>query len=114
MPNSAFDHFHSQRLCYLGSEKLVYSTGEGPLVILLHEAPGPIPETFDLGLRLSKQGFRVFIPVFFGTPREQPKVMVINQKHPDTPGAGQTLKSRSRPLPTHPRMEYFRKGNSRC
>ena len=26
---------------------------------------------------------------------------------------GQTLKSRSRPLPTHPGMKYFRKGNPR-
>ena len=28
--------------------------------------------------------------------------------------AGPTLKSRSRPLPTHPGMKYFRKGNPRC
>ena len=35
-------------------------------------------------------------------------------RFPDTAGtggaAGQTLKSRSRPLPTHPWMKYFRKG----
>ena len=28
--------------------------------------------------------------------------------------ARQTLKSRSKPLPTHPRMKYFRKGDPRC
>ena len=28
---------------------------------------------------------------------------------PDAAGAGQILKSRSRPLPTHPGMKYFRK-----
>lgn len=68
MSDSAFEHFHPQRLCYLGAEKLVYSVGTGPLVILLHEAPGPIPETFELGLRLSEQGFKVYIPIFFGKP----------------------------------------------
>lgn len=68
MQKSPFEHFHPQRFCYLGSEKLVYSLGEGPLVVLLHEAPGPIPEAFALGLRLSQQGFKVYMPMFFGKP----------------------------------------------
>ena len=39
-----------------------------------------------------------------------------NPRFPDAAGAacGQTLKSRSRPLPTHPGMKYFRKGDPRC
>ena len=36
-------------------------------------------------------------------------------RFPDAAGAaGRTLKSRSRPLPTHPGMKYFRKGDARC
>ena len=33
---------------------------------------------------------------------------------PDAGAAGRILKSRSRPLPTHPGMKYFFKGNPRC
>ena len=33
---------------------------------------------------------------------------------PDAAGAGRILKSRSRPLPTHPGIKYFRRGNPHC
>ena len=38
-----------------------------------------------------------------------------NPRFPDAAGAGgRTLKSRSRPFPTHPGMKYFCKGDPRC
>ena len=44
------------------------------------------------------------------------KWVLKNPTFPDAgaAGAGRTLESRSRPLPAHPGMKYFRKGNPRC
>lgn len=64
--NSSFSHFESQQHCFLGSTKTVYSIGSGPIIVLLHEIPNIIPEVFDLALRLSQHGFRVYLPEFFG------------------------------------------------
>jgi dienelactone hydrolase len=68
MTSSAIDQFQTHKHCYLGTERLVYAAGSGALVVLLHEIPNATPETFDLGLKLVKEGFRVHIPILFGTP----------------------------------------------
>ena len=55
---------------------------------------------------------------FFKFP--QNKRVLKNYRFPDTAaaagagGGGRTLKSRSRPLPTHPGSKYFREGDPRC
>jgi dienelactone hydrolase len=63
---SPFDNFTAQRICHLGVERDVYSAGEGPIVLLLHESPNPFPEVFTLGNVLAKEGYQVHIPVFSG------------------------------------------------
>jgi hypothetical protein len=47
----------------------IYSTGNGPPVVVLHELPGMMPECIDLGLILA-QRFRVHLPPLFGKPGE--------------------------------------------
>ena len=69
MPD-AIDNFTVQRRCYQGIEKQVYTAGEGPIVVLLHEVPNPYPEVFELALRLVNTGYQVFLPVLFGTPNQ--------------------------------------------
>lgn len=49
-------------------DSVAYFRGDGPPVLLLHELPGPTPETLDLARRLSDAGFTVYVPVLFGTP----------------------------------------------
>lgn len=69
--HSYFQNFHASTHCYLGMEKVVYSAGSGPLVILLHEIPNPYPETFTLAWKLVQAGYTVHVPVFFGTPNAE-------------------------------------------
>jgi dienelactone hydrolase len=47
----------------------VYSAGNGPPVVVLHELPGMMPECIDLGLILAER-FRVHLPLLFGEPGE--------------------------------------------
>ena len=47
----------------------VYSAGNGPPVVVLHELPGMMDECLDLGLILA-QRFRVHLPLLFGRPGE--------------------------------------------
>lgn len=53
----------------LGESQLeVYVKGEdGPPLILLHELPGLSGQTFELGDYFYRQGFRVVMPLLFGT-----------------------------------------------
>ena len=69
MPDS-FSQFTHQTYCHLGKERSVFSIGQGPIVVVLHESPNPYPEVFDFGLRLQQQGFRIYIPVLFGVPNQ--------------------------------------------
>jgi dienelactone hydrolase len=47
----------------------IYSAGNGPPVIVLHELPGMMTECLDLGLILAER-FRVHLPLLFGQPGE--------------------------------------------
>jgi dienelactone hydrolase len=66
----AIHEFTSHKYCHLGKEREVFSAGEGPIVILLHETPNPFPEVFEFALRLVKSGYQIHIPVLFGKPNK--------------------------------------------
>lgn len=55
-------------------EHTVLVRGEGPPVLLLHELPGLTNDALDLAIRLSDDGFKVYLPVLFGTPGERAPV----------------------------------------
>lgn len=50
----------------------VYRKGGGPGVIVIHEAPGLIPEVIAFGEEVVADGFTVLMPVLFGTPGRPP------------------------------------------
>lgn len=49
-----------------GRTRTVYEKGSGPGVLILHELPGLTPCDLELGRRLEKRGFHVFLPLLFG------------------------------------------------
>jgi dienelactone hydrolase len=51
-----------------GVSKPVYRAGSGPAVVLIHELPGMVPECVELGLKLSAEGYTVYMPLLFGEP----------------------------------------------
>lgn len=50
----------------------VYSAGEGPPIIVIHELPGMTKECVSFAERLVAQGFRVHLPLLFGKPNQKP------------------------------------------
>ncbi|GAB4395557.1 MAG: dienelactone hydrolase family protein [Microscillaceae bacterium] len=54
----------------------VYFRGEGPPVIVMHELPGMVPECLAFAERLEEAGFRVYLPLFFGKPGQNPAFIV--------------------------------------
>lgn len=46
----------------------VFSTGDGPPVVVMHELPGLTPAALRFGRRLADRGFRVYLPLLFGEP----------------------------------------------
>ena len=51
-----------------GATRDVYRGGDGPTIILLPELPGITPSAVGLCKRLMDAGYRVVLPVLFGTP----------------------------------------------
>jgi dienelactone hydrolase len=61
-------------------------SGSGPAVFVLHEIPGLYRADIDLARRIEKQGFTVFVPLFFGRPGEcHPKRNLLTK--PLNPGS---------------------------
>ncbi len=56
----------------------VYVKGNGKGVILMHELPGLTPECLEFADCLVAEGFRVYLPLFFGNPNESPFGAKIN------------------------------------
>lgn len=48
----------------------VYTIGEGPAVVLMHELPGMTPGCLRAASRIVECGFKVYLPLFFGHPNE--------------------------------------------
>ena len=51
-----------------GASRRVFTRGEGPGVLLMHEIGGVSPPIVTLGRRLSDAGYTVWVPHLFGTP----------------------------------------------
>lgn len=60
--------FTERRFTDDGITRPVYEKGVGPAVMVMHEVPGITPEVADFARRVSSEGYRVSMPVLFGTP----------------------------------------------
>ena len=56
------------RFCHAGVTHPVFSAGEGPGVLIMHEVPGLYPAVIEFAQRVVGAGFRVAMPQLFGTP----------------------------------------------
>jgi dienelactone hydrolase len=68
MPPDAMTDFGSFPFRTEGHTYTVYTRGEGPSVLLLHELPGLTPQCVRLARLLSDAHFKVFVPLLFGKP----------------------------------------------
>jgi dienelactone hydrolase len=60
--------FTHEELTLLDRTKTVYTRGEGPPIIVMHEIPGITPKVAAFARRLADEGFTVVMPLMFGTP----------------------------------------------
>ncbi|WP_130178277.1 dienelactone hydrolase family protein [Cryobacterium sp. SO1] len=67
-PPPALTGFTESAFSHNGYSHQVFTAGNGPGVVLLHEIPGLHPGVVDLARRLVDRGFRVYLPSLFGTP----------------------------------------------
>ncbi len=51
-----------------GLERVVYKSGSGPAVIVIHEIPGIYDKVFDFARRLNNSGFTTYLPSLVGEP----------------------------------------------
>ncbi len=51
-----------------GIERVVYKSGEGPAIIVIHEIPGIYDKVFDFARRLNKAGYSTYLPSLIGEP----------------------------------------------
>ncbi|MDG2304785.1 MAG: dienelactone hydrolase family protein [Candidatus Binatia bacterium] len=62
------DGFDSFGFTHEGVRRDVYTRGEGPGVVVMHEIPGITPEVARFARRVADDGFTVFVPHLFGKP----------------------------------------------
>ncbi len=55
----------------------VFAHGDGPGVLILHELPGMTPECLNLAEVVRLAGYRVYLPLFFGSPGQDPSKVTI-------------------------------------
>ncbi|GAB3881059.1 dienelactone hydrolase family protein [Terrabacter terrigena] len=58
-----------------GFEYPIYTEGEGPGVIVMHESPGLTPEAVRFGREVVDAGFTVVLPHFFGPAHRAPHAL---------------------------------------
>jgi dienelactone hydrolase len=68
MPAAGLEDFTSYRWSHGNISHDVYVIGDGPPVLVMHELPGMTTATADFARRLAREGFRVYLPHFFGKP----------------------------------------------
>jgi dienelactone hydrolase len=66
----ALDGFDSFAFTHDGATRTVYTRGDGPAVVVMHEIPGITPQVAEFGRRVAADGFRVYLPHMFGTPNK--------------------------------------------
>lgn len=66
-PAAALAGFAESAFEHGGFSHQVFTAGQGPAVLLIHEIPGLHPGVIDLAHRLVARGFRVHLPSLFGT-----------------------------------------------
>lgn len=62
------DGFDSFGFTHEGTRRDVYTRGEGPGVVVMHEVPGITPQVAGFAERVADEGFTAFVPHMFGTP----------------------------------------------
>ncbi|MDE3175072.1 MAG: dienelactone hydrolase family protein [Pseudomonadota bacterium] len=62
---SAYERFD---FAAAGYERRVYTRGEGPAVVVVHEIPGLHPQVIAFADRIVAAGMSVYLPVLFGEP----------------------------------------------
>lgn len=62
------DGFDSFGFTHEGVRRDVYTRGEGPGVVVMHEVPGITPDVAGFARRVADDGFTVFVPHLFGKP----------------------------------------------
>ena len=62
------DDFDTFGFSHEGTRRDVYTKGEGPGVVVMHEIPGITPQVAQFSRRVADAGFTVFMPHLFGTP----------------------------------------------
>jgi dienelactone hydrolase len=68
MPTSVIDGFDETSFTADGTTHPVFTAGEGPAVIVIHEMPGLTPNVAAFGRRVVDAGFHVRMPSLFGEP----------------------------------------------
>src|SRR5215204_2115933 len=68
MPEAQLEGFTESTFTHDGTSRPVFSAGNGPAVIVIHEVPGLHPEAIAFGRRVADAGFTVYMPSLFGTP----------------------------------------------
>jgi dienelactone hydrolase len=64
------DNAHRFHLDQDGISYPYFRDGSGPGVLVLHELPGLTPKCIELADRIMRQGYTVYLPLFFGDPFE--------------------------------------------
>lgn len=65
---AVYPDLERRELTLLGRTRTVFTTGVGPAVIVMHEAPGLYPGVADFGRVVAAAGFRVYLPSLIGAP----------------------------------------------
>ena len=61
-----------ERFEHDGEARSVYSMGQGPAVIVVHEIPGITPLVAEFGRKVAASGMTAVLPDLFGTPGRSP------------------------------------------
>lgn len=72
MAEGAPDGFDADEFRFDGLVRPVFRAGDGPAVIVIHEAPGITPAVAGFARRVVQHGFRAVMPSLFGHPDRPP------------------------------------------
>jgi dienelactone hydrolase len=63
-----YEEFEPGCFEYEGINRVVYKSGKGPAIIVIHEIPGIYDKVFDFARRLNKAGYTTYLPSLVGEP----------------------------------------------